>query len=72
MEEQEAGTSPFDMQVTNIMSSDVISVISESDTSDLIDLMLEHRLGAIPVVDEERLVGVVSYVDLLREARDLL
>lgn len=60
-----------DRPVSNYMSSDVISVNPESDLVEVIDLMLEHRIGAVPVVDVdgERLLGIVSYVDLLREAR---
>jgi len=60
-----------DRPVSNYMSSDVISVNPESDVCEVIDLMLEHRIGAVPVVDVdgERLLGIVSYVDLLREAR---
>jgi acetoin utilization protein AcuB len=56
------------------MSSDVICVTSESDLGDAIELMLEHRIGAVPVVDldGERLIGIVSYVDVLREARHRL
>lgn len=60
-----------DRPVASVMSSDVLSVNPESDLSDAIDLMLEHRVGALPVVDVdgECLVGIVSYVDVLREAR---
>lgn len=60
-----------DRPVSNYMSSDVISVNPESDLVEVIDLMLEHRIGAVPVVDVdgERLLGIVSYVDVLREAR---
>ena len=56
------------------MSSDVLSVHPQAELADAIDLMLEHRIGAVPVVemDEGRLVGIVSYVDVLREARRVL
>ena len=63
-----------DRPVSNYMSSDVICVTSESDLGDAIELMLEHRIGAVPVVDldGERLIGIVSYADVLREARHRL
>ena len=37
-------------------------------------MMLLHRVGALPVVDAEtnQLVGIVSYVDLLRLLQDTL
>lgn len=69
-----AGGDRGDRPVSHFMSSDVLSVDPESDLGEAIDLMLEHRIGALPVVepDGERLVGIVSYVDVLREVRRLL
>jgi acetoin utilization protein AcuB len=61
----------LDLSVTAVMSSDVISVGPEDEVSDVIDLMIENKLGLVPVTEDETgLVGVVSYVDVLREARD--
>src|SRR6185503_14109219 len=59
--------------VTSVMSGGVVTVYPESDVTEAIDLMIEHRIGAIPVVEagSTRLVGIVSYVDALRAARDL-
>lgn len=59
---------------SSVMTSDVITVHPESDVSEAIDLMIEHRVGALPVVepDSTKLVGIVSYVDALRAARDLV
>jgi acetoin utilization protein AcuB len=74
------GALPYDpadprmaVPVTNVMSGDVISVTPETSVEELIDLMIEHKVGAIPVVepDSAQLVGIVSYVDALRAARDL-
>ena len=44
------------------------------DLVEAIDLMIEHRIGAVPVVDDggTELVGIVSYVDALRAAREAL
>jgi acetoin utilization protein AcuB len=56
------------------MSTDVLSVDPETDVGEVVDLMIEHRVGAVPVVDadSEELVGIVSYMDVLRASRDLL
>jgi acetoin utilization protein AcuB len=58
----------------SVMTSDVITVNPESEVAEAIDLMIEHRVGAIPVVEAggSKLVGIVSYVDALRAARDLV
>jgi CBS domain-containing protein len=44
------------------------------DLVEAIDLMIEHQIGAVPVVESgsTELVGIVSYVDALRAARELL
>jgi acetoin utilization protein AcuB len=57
-------------RVADLMSTDVISVESESEIEEIVELMLEHKVGAVPVVDGDgSLVGIVSYMDVLREAR---
>ncbi len=59
---------PHDAPVADIMSSDVISVELETSLDEIIDLMIDEKVGAAPVVDDRGvLVGIVSYVDLLRE-----
>lgn len=60
------------MPIAQAMSGGVISVEEESETSEIIELMLEHKVGALPVVDaDETLVGIVSYIDVLRELYEL-
>jgi acetoin utilization protein AcuB len=57
----------LDAPVSSIMSGDVLSVEEEADAAEVIDLMLDHKIGAVPVVDADgELVGIVSYVDVLR------
>jgi acetoin utilization protein AcuB len=58
--------------VSSVMRSDVVSVDRSADLVEVIDLMLDEKVGAVPVVDEETndLVGIVSYIDVLRTARD--
>lgn len=58
--------------VSDLMTSDPISVDPEADIGEVIDLMIEHKVGALPVVAEDRLVGIVSYVDVLRYAKSEL
>ncbi|MCA9658270.1 MAG: CBS domain-containing protein [Myxococcales bacterium] len=60
--------------LSEVMSSDVISVDAEEDATAACDLMIEYRIGAVPVLDRTtgELVGIISYIDLLRLTRDLL
>ena len=60
--------------LSQVMASDVVSVNEETELEEVIDLMIEHRVGAVPVVDAatRELLGIVSYVDILRAARPKL
>jgi acetoin utilization protein AcuB len=60
--------------IVDIMSSDVISVEPETEMSDVIGLLLEHKIGAVPVVEPgtREVLGIISYVDLLRALQDLI
>ena len=64
---QELGT-----PIVGVMSADVISIEPETDLADIIDLLIEHKVGALPVVQPgtREVVGIVSYIDVLRVLRD--
>jgi acetoin utilization protein AcuB len=59
--------------VVRIMSADVVSVTPDAEMTDVIELLVEHKVGAVPVVraDTREVVGIVSYVDVLRAVQDL-
>lgn len=60
--------------IADAMHTDLVSIDPGTVLPDVIDLMVEQKVGALPVVDEHtgRLVGIVSYVDVLRSAADAL
>ena len=62
----------FQAKVSDICSDDVVTCSAEMSTADAAELMSEHQVRRIPVVDgEERLVGIVSLGDLaVKEGRD--
>jgi acetoin utilization protein AcuB len=62
------------MPVVKVMSSDVIFVSPETELNEVVELLVEHKVGAVPVVqfDSREVVGIVSYIDVLRAVRDLL
>ena len=54
-------------QVGDVMTTDPISLAPDDDLREAIELLIEEKFGAVPVVDEaEGLVGIVSYIDVLR------
>jgi CBS domain-containing protein len=64
----------LEVPVAEVMNTNVQTVGPEAELVDVIDLMVEHRIGAVPVVDASTrdLVGIVSYIDVLAEARRYL
>ena len=54
------------MKADDIMSSPVISVPPDRSVREVAGLLFEHRISAVPVLEGERLVGLVSEADVLR------
>jgi len=58
--------------VRDIMRADPLTVESSTSTRDAIALMRSHRVGCLPVVENEKLVGIVTQSDFIRVAAALL
>jgi acetoin utilization protein AcuB len=55
------------MRVKDIMRTDVTTVGGETTLADAGQLLLEHKIGCLPVLHHDRtLVGIVTVTDLLR------
>lgn len=63
----------LDTRIKELLPEGVVSVSLETEVTDIIEMMLEHRYGAIPVVCEDgtSLCGIVSYIDVLRVAQEM-
>jgi acetoin utilization protein AcuB len=58
----------LELPVSQFMSKDVFAVGPEANVEEIAKLMIDQRIGAVPVITSDgALVGIVSYVDLLRE-----
>jgi CBS domain-containing protein len=76
----ERGASILDEPVSALMSSSVTTCDPTTSATTLMGIMTEHRIRHIPVLEENRLVGIVSIGDVVkarfdeleRERRDLL
>src|SRR3990172_10928319 len=54
-------------RIREIMTSEPITVGPDDDLEEVVELLIEEKVGGIPVVDAtEGLVGIVTYVDVLR------
>ncbi len=58
--------------VRDIMVEDPISVSPERPTLEAVQMMREHQIGALPVVREDRLVGIITERDFIQIAGNLL
>ena len=53
-------------RVQNIMRRGVITTTPDAMVSEVAGVMAEHKIGAVPVVHNNKLVGIVSATDILR------
>lgn len=63
-----AGVEPA--AVRSIMIPDPVSVAPSTPVSEAVKLMRLHRIGSLPVVENERLVGIVTVYDLLEPSAE--
>jgi CBS domain-containing protein len=54
---------PGSTKVEDIMSEQLVTVTPDTDTKDAARLMAEHQIRRLPVVEGERLVGIVALGD---------
>ena len=61
----------LDRAVREIVTTDVVFASPDMSTHEAADLMSEHQVRRLPVVENDRLVGIVSLGDLaVKEAKD--
>lgn len=61
------GKSSYDIPVREIMTSKVITVHPGQSVEECMALMTEKRIRHLPVMESERLIGVLSIGDLVKE-----
>jgi CBS domain-containing protein len=62
-----------DPQVTTvgeISSSNPVTVRPEQDLAEALQLMAQHQVRRLPVVEDERLIGIVAQADVALEGED--
>lgn len=64
---------PEGRAIADIMTRRVHTVRASEPASRAVDLLLEHKIGCVPVLgDQGELVGIVTETDFLRIARESL
>ncbi len=54
------------LTVGQVMTRAVITIGPDREAGDAAQLMLAHKIGAVPVVDGGRLVGILTETDIVR------
>jgi acetoin utilization protein AcuB len=63
---------PAALRVERVMTAAVMSVRPETEVREAARLMHEQKIGALPVVEGERVVGMLTESDLLRALVEVL
>lgn len=54
-------------EVSDVMTVKPLTLAPDDELQEAVEMLIDEQIGSIPVVDEaEGLVGIVTYVDLLR------
>jgi CBS domain-containing protein len=61
---------PQTVRVDEIASRDVVTVEAEQDLDEALALMARHQVRRLPVVKQERLVGMLAQADVALEAKE--
>ncbi len=68
-----ATKSPYDpdaqeqwLTVAEVMTANVITVSPDTPLWQVAELMLQHKIGGLPVVEGERVVGVITESDIFK------
>jgi CBS domain-containing protein len=67
---QKEGAAALDFTVEQIMTAPAITVESDREVMGALSLMTRRRIRHLPVVDGDRLVGIVSIGDLVKYRMD--
>jgi acetoin utilization protein AcuB len=54
------------MTVRQVMTKDPMTIAPDASLMDAAQTMLEHRISALPVIEDEQLVGIITESDIFR------
>jgi CBS domain-containing membrane protein len=53
------------LRIKDIMTADVITTTPETPLSDAARMLMEHKIGCLPVVKDRRLAGILTETDFV-------
>jgi CBS domain-containing protein len=64
------GRDPNATTVNEIASTELVTVSPDDDLDEALNLLAEHQVRRLPVVEGDRLVGIVAQADIARLGKD--
>ena len=58
--------------IAKVMTRDPLSTTPDAPLAEAVHLLHQNRLGCLPVIEEGRLVGIITTTDMLRALHDLI
>ncbi len=65
-----SGLDPAEIPVTDIMTKNPVTASPDMELEDATRIMGDNRFRRVPVVKDERLVGIISTADIAAHARE--
>jgi signal-transduction protein with cAMP-binding, CBS, and nucleotidyltransferase domain len=62
---------PGSVHVSSIMSTPLITIEADKTVGDAAHMMVKHKVRRLPVVEEQKVVGIVTVRDLLSVANEI-
>jgi len=54
-----------EVKVEDVMSKDLITIEPDKKIEDAVDLMVKHKIKRLPVVENDKIVGIVTTSDII-------
>ena len=61
-----------DTPVAKVMTRNLLSTTPEAPLAEAVHLLYNHKVGCLPVLEDGRLVGIITVADMLRALHDLV
>jgi CBS domain-containing protein/anti-sigma regulatory factor (Ser/Thr protein kinase) len=55
-----------ELKIEEVMTKDVITVTTQTSMAELREILRQHRISGVPVLENDKLVGVISVEDLIK------
>ena len=66
------GKDPCSVKIEDIMSKNIVAISPEASLEEAADVMTENKIKKLPVVQDGKLIGIVTATDLVAYEKDLI